>query len=238
LTPARAEAIPIAAPAPSNHQAAIPAYERVVGANPPSAYERAKTAPATAIPTVMPRATTACTGFTLASGTARYSTGRVRGAEPATGSCSRRGSFPCGALRRTRLQRRSVGGQRLQGVPAVRWRREADGRFHAERDGLAVHLAADGERAQESRRGWPVPVEPRPGIRIEASPPSARVRGRQWTDCRWLGFRPRLWPDRASHHPRGHCRRSDCGGRSTWLAPVSPRVAARESHRLMQVGPG
>ena len=34
---ARADAIPIAAPAPSSHQAAMPAYDRVVGAKPPFA---------------------------------------------------------------------------------------------------------------------------------------------------------------------------------------------------------
>ena len=48
--PAQAVAIPMAAPMPSNHQAAIPAYDRVVGAKPPFAYESAKTAAATAIP--------------------------------------------------------------------------------------------------------------------------------------------------------------------------------------------
>jgi hypothetical protein len=45
----------------------MPAYERVVGAKPPSAYESAKIAAATAIPTAASRARTACSVFTLAT---------------------------------------------------------------------------------------------------------------------------------------------------------------------------
>ncbi len=60
------------------------------------------------------------------SGTARYSTERVRGAEPAPGSCRRSGCRPRRAAggARQRLRRRAFGGAGLQGVPAERRRRK------------------------------------------------------------------------------------------------------------------
>lgn len=67
--------MPIAAPAPSSHQAAIPAYARVVVAKPPSAYASAKTAAATQITTLESRKSTLFPPFTLASTTTRYSNG-------------------------------------------------------------------------------------------------------------------------------------------------------------------
>jgi hypothetical protein len=48
----------------------MPAYDRVVGEKPPPAYESAKTAAATPIPTATLRATAVCSVFTLASGKA------------------------------------------------------------------------------------------------------------------------------------------------------------------------
>jgi hypothetical protein len=71
--------MPIAAPAPSSHQAAIPAYARVVGSNPPFAYERAKTAAAIPIPAAVSRRSTLCSRFTLARGTGSYSSGVLGG---------------------------------------------------------------------------------------------------------------------------------------------------------------
>jgi hypothetical protein len=53
----------------------MPAYARVVGANPPFAYERAKTAAATAIPTAASRRSAFCSPFTLIQAKARYSIG-------------------------------------------------------------------------------------------------------------------------------------------------------------------
>jgi hypothetical protein len=53
----------------------MPAYDRVVGAKPPSAYARAKTAAATAATTPASRRNTLFSPFTLASTTGRYSNG-------------------------------------------------------------------------------------------------------------------------------------------------------------------
>lgn len=69
----------MAAPMPSNHQAAIAAYDRVVGAKPPFAYERAKTAAATATPTARSRRGKLFSAFTNARGTGSYSTVVVEG---------------------------------------------------------------------------------------------------------------------------------------------------------------
>jgi hypothetical protein len=63
---------------PSNHQAAIAAYDRVVGAKPPFAYESAKTAAATAIPTAESRRKL-CFPFTKPRSTASYSTAVLGG---------------------------------------------------------------------------------------------------------------------------------------------------------------
>src|SRR5262245_60843088 len=71
--PARAEAKPIAAPAPSSHHAAIPAYARVVESNPPFAYERANTATAIPRPAAVSRKSTLFSRFTLARDTGSYS---------------------------------------------------------------------------------------------------------------------------------------------------------------------
>lgn len=70
--PAQTVAIPMAAPMPSNHHAAIAAYDRVVGAKPPFAYESAKTAAATAIPTAASRRKL-CFPFTKPRSTGSYS---------------------------------------------------------------------------------------------------------------------------------------------------------------------
>lgn len=77
--PAHAAATPMAAPMPSNHQAAIAAYDRVVGAKPPFAYESAKTAAATATPTARSRRGKLFSAFTNARGTGSYSTAVLGG---------------------------------------------------------------------------------------------------------------------------------------------------------------
>ena len=69
----------MAAPMPSNHQAAIAAYDRVVGAKPPFAYESAKTAAATATPTARSRRGKLFSAFTNARGTGSYSTAVLGG---------------------------------------------------------------------------------------------------------------------------------------------------------------
>lgn len=69
----------MAAPMPSNHQAAIAAYDRVVGAKPPFAYESVKTAAATATPTARSRRGKLFSAFTNARGTGSYSTVVVEG---------------------------------------------------------------------------------------------------------------------------------------------------------------
>src|SRR5215475_852687 len=71
--PARADAMPTAAPAPSNHHAAIPAYDWVVETKPPLAYERAKKAAAIASPAAVFRRSKLCSAFTFARGTGSYS---------------------------------------------------------------------------------------------------------------------------------------------------------------------
>jgi hypothetical protein len=93
--PERAEAMPKAAPTPSSHQAAMPAYARVVGEKPPFAYESAKTVAATPVPTAAFRRIRVCLAFTLIDSKARYSIDRVRRAEPASqGRCRcRRGTL-------------------------------------------------------------------------------------------------------------------------------------------------
>jgi hypothetical protein len=69
----------MAAPMPSNHHAAIAAYDRVVGAKPPFAYESAKTAAATATPTAASRRRKVCSPFTNPRSTGRYSSGVLGG---------------------------------------------------------------------------------------------------------------------------------------------------------------
>src|SRR5690242_9203364 len=78
LMPAQAEATPMAAPIPNNHQAAIAAYDRVVEANPPFAYDSAKTAAATATATAMSRRKL-FSAFTNAGGTGSYSSAVLGG---------------------------------------------------------------------------------------------------------------------------------------------------------------
>jgi hypothetical protein len=57
----------------------MPAYDRVVGSKPPFAYESAKTAAAIPSPAAVSRRSRLCSRFTLPHGTARYSTGVLRG---------------------------------------------------------------------------------------------------------------------------------------------------------------
>jgi hypothetical protein len=71
----------------------MPAYDRVVGAKPPSAYESAKTAAAAPIPTAASRATTACSVFTLASDKASYSNGVLGGLNRLLASAAVAGAF-------------------------------------------------------------------------------------------------------------------------------------------------
>src|SRR4051794_11617939 len=108
-------------------------------------------------PTAALRASTVCSAFTLGSGTARYSTERVRGTEPSTGSCRHRGCLPVGAVGRAlrRLRKRYLGGAGLQGVRAERrWRkvRERSQGQHDERGlGGRRGLASCSKGAQEGR---------------------------------------------------------------------------------------
>jgi hypothetical protein len=76
--PAQTVAMPMAAPMPSNHQAAIAAYDRVVGAKPPFAYESAKTAAATPNPTAASRRKL-CFPLTKPRSTASYSSAVLGG---------------------------------------------------------------------------------------------------------------------------------------------------------------
>lgn len=81
---ARAPAIPIAAPVPSNHHAEMPAYDFVVVSKPPFAYERANTQPATASPRTALResASQSCSSFVIplaASSTGEYSSAMPAG---------------------------------------------------------------------------------------------------------------------------------------------------------------
>ena len=120
--PPSADATPIAAPAPSSHQAAMPAYERVVGAKPPFAYESAKTAAATAIPAAASRRSRLCGPHYVwfaprpATVTAVFGgLNRLLAAAFVAGTLLVALVAPSAALV---LQRRTVGRERLQGVPA------------------------------------------------------------------------------------------------------------------------
>jgi len=78
-TLAHAEPMPIAAPTPSSHHAAMAAYDRVVAAKPPFAYESANTAAAIAIPAAASRRSVLCRPFTSLGGTGSYSSGVLGG---------------------------------------------------------------------------------------------------------------------------------------------------------------
>ena len=234
--PARADAIPMAAPAPRIHQAAMPAYARVVGEKPPFTQERAKMAAATPVPTATARKTRTCSAFTLGSATARYSIDRVRGAEPATSSCSRssRSSSRRAAGRTRRMRRKTFGGAGLQRMPADGWRRQDIGqqcrKLHERRNELATrgHPEANESKAQEGRPGRDVAEEPRQGLWNGAPPPVALRNRRDGTNRRQLGLRSRLGPDSAPHRPCRHRRPSARRSRNTNLASVPPpRVETR-----------
>src|SRR5207253_8593891 len=119
---------------------------------PPFAYESAKTAATTAIPAAALRRSTFCAPITLVRTTARYSNGRVRGAEPASGRrpCGRR--IFRGAVSGACLRRRTVGEKRLQGVCAER-RRPRWNRRPERGPGIDIdsHLRQD---RQGHQAGW------------------------------------------------------------------------------------
>src|SRR3954451_15300460 len=233
-TPERAEAMPKAAPTPSSHQAAMPAYALVVGVKPPFAYKSAKAVAATAIPTAASRRSVLCAPFTLIQATGRYSNDHVQGAEPVSpggprGRCvSRRAA---GRARRW-LRRKPLGGERLQGVRGDRRRRHGDERPDAlVRPDLRPHLRAElepGGSEAEARRQGPA----RSGLAGEGLRPPAKPRGDRHerrchvADRTGIGLRPRIRTDSASHRAGGHGRPDSHRQRNAPLAPRPPLLVS------------
>src|SRR5205823_14243234 len=121
----------------------------------------AKVAAATATARAASRRSPLCSPFTLIRAKARYSNGRVHGAEStAAGGGPRGGRASRGAVGRARMRWGSFGAERLQGVPADRGRRKANERPRWYRkQGLVADFEGDRTRAQGCRKG-----PPRPGL--------------------------------------------------------------------------
>src|SRR3954452_21653789 len=232
-TPDRAEAIPKAAPTPSSHQAAMPAYARVVGVKPPFAYNSAKTVAATAIPTAASRRSVLCAPFTLIQATGRYSNDHVQGAEPSSRGRPRGRCVPRRAVGRARrLRWGPVGAERLQGVRGYRRRRHADGRRDAlVRPDLQPHLRAElepgGSNAEARRQGPARSGLAGEGLRHPATPRGDRHERRcHFADRTGVGLRPRIGTDSSSHRAGGHGRPDSHRQRNAPLASIPPRLTA------------